>query len=280
MSNCAGCNQTPATCPDDDSEPCQTNPDTTPVDYGDLNPGCGDDCCGKLEVPDGVYTSLTIKGGCITGVGIREEPAYTPPLCCPSCGEPGSPGGDVVLSTDNCNLLRSVGGALLVKPVFSTSGNVTVTGCGTASSPYVLNGPTGGGLSSLCVQNGSPDALTIAGNGTSTDCLIISHKEKSAIDTPWIKTDVFGHVIQFTPQAAPVPGTLPPIIIDPVTGYITTQGYTGNITTKYGTATYQAGVLQSWTPSAGVVTPFQFTTVDGRKITVNAFGDIIANEPA
>lgn len=113
--------------------------------------------------PDGTYGSITLQDGCVVAYGDCEVPVYTPPYCNPSpvpCSEvTGSGAGSTAVSVSPRadNQLRQDVTGLYAKTYLSGGTGVSVTGTGTASSPYVV------ALASNA--EGGSDGGTIVGQG-------------------------------------------------------------------------------------------------------------------
>ena len=127
------------------------------------------------QIPDGTYSTVTFKDGCIVGVGHVAVPAYTPNECCGPAGSGNEGTGDVTISAHPANLLKDTPDGLVVTPVFKGSG-VSVTGAGTLSDPFIITA-SASGEGGVFVTSGSPMALTVEGKGTDyTDPIEISLK--------------------------------------------------------------------------------------------------------
>ncbi len=236
-------------------------------------------CCGKVDIPDGVYTTITLKGGCPVGYGTHESPAYTPPLCCDSeTTIVTNPGGDVTISGEACNLLRDDNG-LIVTPTYATGtnqGNVLVTGCGTDSDPYILNYEGDGSETGLTWTNTTNAVLDISGSGTSTSPLVIGHgtKQPGIVDSS-LQVDIYGHVISFNPPDDLGFGVLPPLQMNTVGGAMVLSidnTTTGTYSSPWGTLSISNGLIVGFTPATTSISPGTFETADGKTVTYNGFG--------
>lgn len=127
------------------------------------------------QIPDGTYSTVTFKDGCIVGVGHGAVPMYTPNDCCGPAGSGNEGAGDVTISAHPANLLKDTPDGLVVTPVFKGSG-VSVTGAGTLTDPFIITA-SASGEGGVFVTSGSPMALSVEGKGTDyTDPIEISLK--------------------------------------------------------------------------------------------------------
>lgn len=93
----------------------------------------------QYQIPNGTYTSITFTDGCITDVGQAPLPQYTPQGCCDGdANKPKTGGtqGSLTASKELGNLASILNGAITVAPQWDTTGNITVTGYGTADRPW------------------------------------------------------------------------------------------------------------------------------------------------
>ena len=116
------------------------------------------------QIPDGTYSTVTFKDGCVVGVGQAPVVGYTPNECCGPAGSGGENGGDVTISAHPANLLKDTPDGLAVMPVIKGSG-VSVKGSGTLSDPFIITASSSGG-SGVVITSGSPTALTVERAGT------------------------------------------------------------------------------------------------------------------
>lgn len=88
-------------------------------------------------IPDGTFTSITFKDGCIVGVGEAPIPVYTPQACCDGDNTNGEASGNSVKVLEiPGNLLTIQGEYLKVEPSWSLTNSFSVTGFGTPDSPW------------------------------------------------------------------------------------------------------------------------------------------------
>jgi len=135
-------------CPD--TNPPDPEPTTcTPYEYQ-----CGDwlvkvdaNGCTTRErvannVLDGTYANatVTIVDGCIAGISSGTNILQQRPEPCISAGTGTPPTPTTVgLDPSACNLLSGPASALLARGHFSPGSNITVTGCGSQSNPWVVS---------------------------------------------------------------------------------------------------------------------------------------------
>lgn len=91
----------------------------------------------KFQIPDGSYTSLTFKDGCIVDVGQAPIPVYTPQACCD-----GAPATTVIeqprleVAEGAGNLAKIEGNKLTVDPLWRDTTSVNISGNGTTDKPW------------------------------------------------------------------------------------------------------------------------------------------------
>lgn len=135
----------------------------------------------KFQIPDGTYTSITFKDGCIIAVGKAPIPEYTPQACCDgeATVKPGTTSGSVSVAKGKNNLVAMHNGAISVEPIWGNSKTITMTGNGTADKAWVqevkLSKAKGNrlevkndGLYAAVSFATSPN-VTITGSGTDID---------------------------------------------------------------------------------------------------------------
>jgi hypothetical protein len=144
-------------------------------------------------VLDGVYGRFVVEGGRVTRFLPETVPAYTPPPCaatpepCDDCEGEG-----VELSTDAANLSKlDVNGRLLTQLVVSSSGNVQISGNGTASNPLRVTVVESSSQTGEIVS-ATPDILGVAG-GT-----VLSHLPSAGAGEiiNGIEFDAYGHALK------------------------------------------------------------------------------------
>lgn len=97
---------------------------------------------GSPSVADGEYGVIVVKDGCI--VDARPSPVleYTPAPCTPATTpcEDSTPGGDISVQPDSCNLLTQDGAGRLGAFLVAEAGEgVIVRGCGSSRDPLVIS---------------------------------------------------------------------------------------------------------------------------------------------
>lgn len=159
---------------------------------------------GSTTTADGRYGLFTVENGCITKA--EEQPAceYTAQPCTPAaapCGDSGTssvslqPGTDNILNFDASGRL---GGQ--IKYTTNTEG-LTISGYGTTSNPLVID-YSPGDAEKTYVQGTTP-AVTVTGAGTATSPYYIAHKDSvlGAGTYGGFTIDAFGHVTGYEEQA-------------------------------------------------------------------------------
>lgn len=133
----------------------------------------------KYKIPDGTYTSITLKDGCIVGVDKAPLPIYTPQACCDGAAPVTEVRSEPLTVAEGAgNLAVIEGNKLTVDPVWKTTKSVNVSGVGTSANPWkaevVLANQynrivaTEQGLK-VELEFGSSDTVKLAGSGTVAD---------------------------------------------------------------------------------------------------------------
>ncbi len=145
---CGGCTSSGAPCPPDTTTTPPAVPPCTPFEYT-----CGDwlvkhdanGCVTRERVannmPNGTYVNptITVSNGCITAIAAGGRVLQSRPEPCTTSTPNITPPAAVGLDPNICNQLSGSASALLANCVVTSGANMTVTGCGTANNPYVLN---------------------------------------------------------------------------------------------------------------------------------------------
>lgn len=121
-------------------------------------------------LPDGTYTSFTVSGGCVVEVGQAPVPAYTPSDCCEPAGGDSGDGGVVDIDVSNlpCNLISVQPDGLFAGLTVQAGSGVTVSGCGTSTSPLVISATSSGGGGSTYTASTTSGNLATVNNTTNT----------------------------------------------------------------------------------------------------------------
>ena len=152
---------------------------------------------------DGVYTSITIRGGCIVGVGQADISTYTSTPCAPypSACNSSSGSGSISISSaaDNLSRLDNAGRLLTVLNLVAGDG-ISIDGLGTVTSPLIISadGGSSAAYENVFIQAGNA-GLSVAGSGSRTDPFIISHTENlnTVVHASGFTFDRFGHLISY-----------------------------------------------------------------------------------
>lgn len=152
--------------------------------------------------PDGVYGKIIIANGCIVGAEPAEVPLYTGSPCAPlpyGCGDSGgsgSGGGSGICDASPVagNLFTcDAAGRPLVRIGIRAGSGASVSGSGTDSDPYVIS-CTGGGNSGIYITSAN-DAISVMGQGTRENPVILKHKEGKQANINGMVFDAYGHLI-------------------------------------------------------------------------------------
>lgn len=133
-------------------------------------------------IPDGTFTSITFKDGCIVGVGEAPIPVYTPQACCDGDSTNGEAGGnDVKILAIPGNLIAMQGEYLKVEPSWLSTNSFSVSGFGTADSPWKGAVKVSPSSTNRLVANS--DGLLVEAEFTTTDNVEVTGKGTKA--NPW-----------------------------------------------------------------------------------------------
>lgn len=142
--------------------------------------------------PDGVYNAITIKGGCIVGVGTEDLSAYNVATCTAvptPCGEGVS------------NVVSGI--------ALQGGSGISVIGTGTTANPFVISatgvassGSDGGGAIYLQAAN---SGVLVGGSGSASDPFTVAHKEAGDFDLiNGMRFDSYGHLVQYSPASSTI----------------------------------------------------------------------------
>ena len=178
---------------------------------------------------DGIYTSITVRNGCIVAVGNTDISTYTSSPCAPvpaGCGEGGTVSMLVSSSSGNLSRLDSSGKLLTTLNVFAGEG-ISIEGVGTTTNPLVISA-TGTVDVSFFIHSGN-DAIIVDGSGSSTDPFVISHKENldALITANGFVFDRYGHLVSYDEPSS----------YNTLNGIITGPGLTSETDVNTGIAT-------------------------------------------
>ena len=151
-----------------------------------------------ITPPDGVYSTFTLKDGCIISVGNITVPSYTASPCAPipnpcDC-ESGS--GNISISTKAGNLSYLDTSGNLYTGITVEGNGVSVTGKGTANDPLVITASSSS-AGNITIHAGN-DAITVSGSGSTNDPVVVSHKVIGATQRiDGMSFDRFGHLVDY-----------------------------------------------------------------------------------
>lgn len=217
----------------------------------------------QYQIPDGTYSTVTFKDGCIVGVGNLPVPRYTPNSCCGGVGEGVSLDGENnVISDDPSNLLTMTPAGLAVQPVFRGNG-VTVTGSGTPTDPFTISLASSEGSGGASVTTLTPEALEV----TQT-------KAGAAVSMkPIIKSGRYGNLsINDFGQVTDVDTSDTPVVDIQVSSPLKVTNSDGRVTISLDEAKLKELANTSITPGRPVGS---FLSADGLRIYVDDNGRIV-----
>lgn len=203
-------------------------------------------------VSDGDYNTLTVVGGCVTALSAKADRGYVAPACCPEEGQ-ADPTTDLPISGQSGNLTSSVGGEVFTSAYFSPTSAYTVTGNGTSSSPWAINGPTTSAnvVTGACTGN---QAVELSGSGTTASPLKACHADGALAAGTYdgVQIDAQGHIV-----AINIPG------VSGVKTYVSDH-FTIEETGNANECSIEPPVVA--TPST--------VSIAGVRVSINEFGDI------
>jgi hypothetical protein len=260
-----------------------------------------------VSIPDGTYTAVVVRNGCIVEGSQAPVPEYTPPPCV----EPPSPcdgsGTDVVVSPLAGNLTRLMPSGLFTQDNIIGAGGVSVTGTGTPGDPKVISVTPGAGPTitpanaHISVTNPAPNVIGIGMNptgfsaGTYNGLIVDSYGIVTGYSpsTGGTITGVAGaNEVDAIPSGSIVTVTLKPTAAGAATyvmgGYTMSFSQGGVLTTATRNINIPAGTyvlggynvnLNAYGSVDGIVrtitlTPGSFTTADGKTVQYDAYGTI------
>jgi len=204
----------------------------------------------STAVPDdGVYDKLVIQDGCIVEVRKDDLPVYTPPPCTPvpvPCDDTGS--GTVVLNPDVANLLYWDSSSRLTGKLFyENSGDITLSGNGTSSSPLRIDAnitPT-----TISMVSTTTDVLLLTNPATNQFVINMATIDNAQVGThAGFEIDRYGRVVRYTD-----PGS---------SGVADIQGTAGNIEVSNSQGIYRIDLPSLHTGPQQVQAGEQALTID------------------
>lgn len=233
---------------------------------------------------DGVYDKIVIANGCIVGAEKGDIPLYTGSPCAPVPVECGGGGGLPDPSGQSGNLFAyDASGKPLVRVVISGGDGISVSGNGSASSPYIiaLSGAGGGGGKTFI--RSANNAIAVTGAGEQTAPYVLTHKKGLEGRFGGMTFDDYGHLVSFTQSSvqtgvAGIIGGAGINVTSDSNGIYTISatggplGITGDYLFGGWNAKFQDSQLVGVTQSINVA-PGVYTFGD-YKVTVNKFGSI------
>ena len=152
---------------------------------------------------DGVYTSITVKDGCIVEAGYADISTSTATPCAPvpnPCDCSGGGGGSTPISPAAGQLSRlDASGALLTTLNVESDEGVTIQGTGTNTDPLRI-GVSFPEMVSSYIRAGN-DGLRVEGSGSSADPYILSHSDKGEAKVfNGFSFDRYGHLESYSPR--------------------------------------------------------------------------------
>jgi hypothetical protein len=168
-------------------------------------------------LPDGVYTNPIVEmvNGCMKSIKSGTNIIQSRPEPCATGAGSVTPVANITISPAPCNLLSGSASALFAGITFNQAGqNITVTGCGTPTSPLVISANAGSLLTSIASTtlqysvspSGAVSINTQGANYSKCGTVIESGIVKTYSDT--IKTIIGQFGIKATYDAATCKATL------------------------------------------------------------------------
>ena len=244
-----------------------------------------------VNVPNGVYSTVSVQNNCITGFGVTPTPIYTPPPCveAPSggCGEGGSGGGTLDPSVDNMST-NGVSG-LKTKLYTANTATIALSGYGTAASPLMATALGGGDGGTIVAGAGITVNTTQAGSAVSLRPVGITSGVYNGFSV-----NQYGQILSY---ASPIGGTpLNAILGAGDVRVVTSESGVATVslpTSEVGAAYYNFGAYQVRHSTSGLtvqavrvvdIEPFVMTVPDYtesppqfRQVSVDEYGTVLAS---
>lgn len=215
------------------------------------------------QIPDGTYSTVTFKDGCIVGVGNLPVPRYTPNSCCGSVGESVSLDGEsAVISDDPSNLLMMTPAGLAVQPVFRGKG-VTVTGSGTSTDPFTISLARSEGSGGSSVTTLTPEAIEVTQTQAGVAVSLLPVGKSGSYGN--LTLNEYGQVISVDTSDTPV-------VDIQVTSPLKVTNTDGRVTISLDEAKLKELANTAITPGAPVGS---FLSADGLRVHVDDNGRIV-----
>ena len=244
-----------------------------------------------VNVPNGVYSTVSVQNNCITGFGESPVPIYTPPPCVGEptggCGEGGSGGGTLDPSADNMSTDGLSG--LKTKLYTVNTATVTLSGAGTVASPLMATALGGGSGGTIVAGAGIKVQTSQAGPAVSLRPVGITSGVYNGFSV-----NEFGQILSY---ASPAGGTPLNAVLGAGDVRVNTSD-SGVATvslplTSVGAAYYNFGAYQVRHTASGLVAeairvvdiePFVMTVPDYtesppqfRQVSVDSYGTVLAS---
>lgn len=152
---------------------------------------------------DGTYSTITIKDGCITGVGHIEGATYTSNPCDAipsSCSSSATDGGSVSISNtvNNLTSLDSTGSIVTTLSVNAGSG-ISIKGAGTTANPLIISTASNSNANKCYINTGNT-WIIISGSGSQSSPYVISHRQVlgSQRTISGMTFDAAGHLVSYS----------------------------------------------------------------------------------
>lgn len=126
---------------------------------------------------------------------------YTPAPCAPNPGDcDGGGAGDIGTVPDGCNLSTVDAAGRINTQLSVTAGKgITVTGCGSASSPLVIStDDESGGGSDTYIRSATPVVLTVTGSGSQSNPYTLAVTEALSGTYNGMTFDSYGRLTAYT----------------------------------------------------------------------------------
>lgn len=264
-----------------------------------------------MTIPDGTYSSITIKDGCIIDMGDADIPEYTPPACV----EPPTPcnggGTSISVSPSAGNLTTDTVNGIYTTVVFGDGTNTTITGAGTPGNPFIINAQAGSdlsitpGTSDIDISNpadgvisiglndsgiaaGTYNGITFSSRGIATgvDAHYGDNLLRGAVGGQEVNVQVengVAHILLKESAAGGETLNLGNYRVKLTQGGLIEDVTVANVPMQPGSYTFgladvtlgTAGTVESVTQAATIIQPGSFTTADGKTVTFDGYGRIV-----
>ncbi len=158
---------------------------------------------GEPTVPDGEYGVIVVENGCIVDAKPNPVFEYTPPVSTEAAESCASTSGTITLQPDTCNMLSvDASGRYGAYIVTEAGDNITLSGCGTESSPLKISASFNEDTTTY-LEAASATQVTVSGSGTANDPYLVGLASVMTAGTyDNFQIDAYGRVVKYNEPTA------------------------------------------------------------------------------